>query len=78
MILTVLIVGTLSLPVLPARTRMDHGTETGVMATMHCFLRDQQDDLEDPTDSLLFGPSTKIKQNRTILEKAIGKNGASH
>ena len=38
---------------------MDHGTETGVMATMHCFLRHQQGDLEDATDSVLFGPSTE-------------------
>ena len=43
---------------------MDHGTETGVMATMHCFLRDQQGDSEDATDSLLFGPSTENRIER--------------
>ena len=37
--------------------RMDKGTETGVIATMHAFLRQTHDDL-DPMDTALFGPST--------------------
>ena len=37
--------------------RMDKGTETGVIATMHAFLRQTHDDM-DPMDTVLFGPST--------------------
>ena len=43
---------------------MDKGTETGTMATMHSFLRDQQGDLEDATKSVLYGPSTQNKIER--------------
>lgn len=38
--------------------RMDKGTETGVMATMHTFLRSQHGDLDDASDSVIYGPST--------------------
>jgi len=43
---------------LPCFLRMDKGTETGIMATMQCYLRQGHDDLEDPTDSVIYGPST--------------------
>lgn len=49
---------------LPSRLRVDKGTETGIMATMHCCLREQHGDLEDPTDSILYGPSTQNKIER--------------
>lgn len=48
-------------PVLPSRIRVDRGTETGVMATIHCYLRAQHGDLEDATESVLYGPSTENK-----------------
>jgi len=38
--------------------RMDKGTETGVMATMHSFLRNAHGDLEDASESVIYGPST--------------------
>ena len=38
--------------------RMDKGTETGVMATMHSFLRNHHGDLDDASDSVIYGPST--------------------
>lgn len=44
--------------------RVDKGTETGVMATMHCFLRDKHGDLQNATDSVLYGPSTQNKIER--------------
>jgi len=44
--------------VLPNYLRLDKGTETTTMATMHCFLRDCQGDLDEATDSIIFGPST--------------------
>jgi hypothetical protein len=50
--------------VLPRTLRLDKGTETGLMATMHCFLRDQQGDLEDANSSIVYGPSTQNKIER--------------
>ena len=44
--------------VLPAFLRIDKGTETGIMATMQAFLRRNCQDLDDPTDSVIYGPST--------------------
>ena len=38
--------------------RLDKGTETGVMATMHAFLRRHHDDDVDPVGTILYGPST--------------------
>lgn len=49
---------------LPNFIRIDRGTETDVMATMHSFLRDQQGDLENSSDSVLYGPSTQNKIER--------------
>ena len=49
---------------LPSRIRMDHGTETGVMITIHCYLRSQYGDLDDPTESIIYGPSTENKIER--------------
>jgi hypothetical protein len=36
---------------------VDKGTETGVMATMHAYLRQHHGDM-DPAETVLFGPST--------------------
>ena len=49
---------------LPKTIRIDKRTETGTMATMHCFLHDQHRDLEDSVDSVLYGPSTQNKIER--------------
>ena len=43
---------------MPSYLRMDKGTETGVMATMQCYLRRNDEDLDDPSDSVIYGPST--------------------
>ena len=34
------------------------------MATIHCFLREKHGDLENPTDAILYGPSTQNKIER--------------
>ncbi len=47
--------------VISQRLRIDKGSETGVMATIHSFLRKNHDDLEDATDSVFYGPSTSNK-----------------
>ncbi|PFX12374.1 hypothetical protein AWC38_SpisGene23687 [Stylophora pistillata] len=46
--------------VLPLTIRIDRGSETGIMATMHTFLRAQYDQ-DNPVDSVLYGPSTQNK-----------------
>ena len=50
--------------VLPDNIRIDWGTETDIMSTMHCFLRAKHGDLEDATESVLYGPSTQNKIER--------------
>jgi len=44
--------------------RIDKGTEYGVMASIHAYLRSKCDDLDDPIESVLFGPSTANKIER--------------
>ena len=43
---------------IPAHLQLDHGSETGTIAIMHAFLRSQHGDMEDPTDAVIYGPST--------------------
>ena len=38
--------------------RLDKGTETGVIATMHALLRKHDEDVVDSIDTVLYGPST--------------------
>eukprot|EP00794_Sanderia_malayensis_P001035 gene1035-361_t len=45
--------------VLPERIRIDKGTDTGVLATIHCYLKDKVSNNEDVTKSVLHGPSTE-------------------
>lgn len=47
--------------VLAENIRIDRGTETDIMSTMHCFLRAKHGDLEDATESVLYDPSTQNK-----------------
>lgn len=49
---------------LPSRIRVDKGTETTILATMHSYLRSQQGDLADATNSVIYGPSTQNKIER--------------
>lgn len=44
--------------VMAATLRVDRGTETGVMATMHSFLRRHPGDM-DPSDNVVYGLSTE-------------------
>ena len=44
--------------VIPSMIRLDRGTETGTMATIHAFLRRNHGDIDDPCDSIIYGPST--------------------
>ena len=60
----VLIYAILCFIVLPDTLRIDRGTETDVMSTIHCFLRQKHDDLDDVTETILYGPSTQNKIER--------------
>lgn len=49
---------------LPQRIRVDKGTETGVMTTMHCYLQKKLNNMDDATTTVLYGPSTQNKIER--------------
>ena len=50
-----------------SRIRLDKGTETGVMATMHAFVRQQHGDM-DPLETVIYGPSTSNQvKNRYFI-----------
>lgn len=49
------------------RIRLDKGTETGVMATMHAFVRWQHGEM-DPLETVIYGPSTSSQvKNRYFI-----------
>ncbi len=45
----------------PNYLRIDKGTETGVMASIHAYIKSKCGDMEDPTDAVIYGPSTSNK-----------------
>ena len=50
--------GLMETKIFPSHFRLDKGTETTKMSAMHSWLRSLQSDLENPTDSIIFGPSS--------------------
>ena len=46
--------------------RVDKGTETGVMATMHAYLCQQHEDHMDPPETVIYGPSTSNQVGQSI------------
>jgi hypothetical protein len=44
--------------VMPLMLRVDRGSETGTMATIHAFLWRTNPDDKDLIDSIIYGPST--------------------
>ena len=44
--------------------RVDRGTETGKMATIHVYLLNKHEVMNDPTDAIIYGPSTSNKIGR--------------
>ena len=49
---------------LSRRLRLDKGSETGVMATMHAFLRSFYEEIQNPEDGVQYGPSTSNRIER--------------
>ena len=49
---------------LPRYLRLDKGTETGKMCTIHAYLVDKLGLFADPIDSVVYGPSTSNKIER--------------
>ena len=50
--------------VLSINLRIDMGTETGKMATINAYLLNQLKVMDDPTDPIIYGPSTSNKIER--------------
>ena len=50
--------------VLPKFLRIDKGSETGKMATLHAYLTSKLGVMEDPTDSVIYGLSNTNKIER--------------
>ena len=44
--------------------RIDMGTETGKMAATHAYLLNQLKVMDDPTDAIIYDPSTSNKIER--------------
>lgn len=59
--------------IVASRIRLDKGTETGVMATMHAFVRQQHGDM-DPLEMVIYGPSTSNQvKNMYFIIKSFYK-----
>ena len=52
--------------VMPSILRVDKGTETGIITTMHAFLRQSHGDM-DPRGTVIYGPST----SNQVLSKLL-------
>ncbi|KAK3744750.1 hypothetical protein QZH41_003386 [Actinostola sp. cb2023] len=50
--------------------RVDKGTETGVMGTMHSFLRRHHGDM-NPHDTVLYGPSTSNQKELDVFRETV-------
>lgn len=50
--------------IIPRFLRLDKGTETGKMSTLHAFLVDKAEIMDDAVDSIIYGPSTSNKIER--------------
>lgn len=48
----------------PRFLRIDRGTETGKMCTIHAYISDRLGLFDDPLDSIMYGPSTTNKIER--------------
>ncbi len=60
--------------IIPCVLRMDKGTETGVIATMHAYLRQSNGDM-DPNETVIYGPSTS---NQVRLPETFYNNKQFH
>ena len=57
--------------VMPNYIRLDKGSETGTLATMHCFLHRQHSDVEtdeEAVKTVIYGPSTS---NQVVLLNVV-------
>ena len=52
---------------MPAMIRVDKGSETGTMATIHAFLRRNHTEVMVPVDTILYGPSRWRVSGRLLL-----------
>ena len=52
--------------VISSYIRMDKGTETGILATLHSFLRRHHGDI-DPCETVIYGPSTSNQVSNALV-----------
>ena len=52
--------------VISKHLRLDKGTETGDMATIHAFIRQQNGDNEEGADTVHYGPSTSNRVSHKL------------
>ena len=50
--------------IMPSFSRIDKGTETGKMATVHVYLINKFEVMDDPVEAVIYGPSTSNKIER--------------
>ena len=55
--------------------RLGKGTETGIMATIHTYLWSGHGDMDDPSGSVIYGPSTsnQVCYSQWLFSKIISK-----
>ena len=53
---------------MPSFLRIDKGTETGKMATVHVYLINKFEVMDDPVEGVIYGPSTSNKIERLWLD----------
>ena len=62
----------MNLVVISQHLRLDKGTETKDIATIHAFLRSKHGDTNTPEDTVHYGPSTSNKvMNKATCWKAF-------
>ena len=59
------------LKVMASYIRIDKGTETGTMATMHAVLHRNDEDITDASDTVLYGSSTSNRVSENQLHILI-------
>ncbi len=59
--------------VISQHLRLDRGTETGIMATIHAYLRQTDEYVDDASNTVHYGPST----NNKVTELSAGGGGGA-
>ena len=58
---------------MPSFLRIDKGTETGKMVTVHVYLINEFEVMDDPVEAVIYGPSTNWKMVAWFARKTTSK-----